>query len=109
MRASLTIAALLTLAGVLSFTAGIARADRVYLDSGNTIEGKVTQRGDSVVVEVEAGAITLPRASVVKIERSESAVQRFEARRAQLKPGDVQGLLELANFARDHAMPGRER
>jgi hypothetical protein len=36
-------------------------------------------------------------------------VQKVASRRAKLKPGDVQGLLELADFCRDHAMPARER
>ena len=94
---------------LLMMMAPSARADRVHLDSGNVIEGKATQRGETVVVEVESGAISLPRASVTKIEKSESAVQRYEARHAQLKPGDVKGLLELADFCRDHGMNGRER
>jgi hypothetical protein len=36
-------------------------------------------------------------------------VRRVAARYAQLKPGDVRGLLELADFCRDHGMPARER
>ena len=102
MRSSLVAAVLLAVAAPV-------HADRVHLQGGNVIEGKATQHGDTVTVEIDAGAITLPRDSVVKIERAESPVQRFEARYAALAPGDVQGLLELADYCRDHGMPARER
>ncbi|HMI93862.1 MAG TPA: hypothetical protein VK509_20955 [Polyangiales bacterium] len=96
---------------MLVLVAGVApaRADRVHLANGSVIEGKASALGDKVVVEIDSGAITLSRDSVTKIEAGESNVQRVAARYAQLKPGDVRGLLELADFCRDHGMPARER
>jgi hypothetical protein len=85
------------------------RADRVHLVGGSVIEGKAIAQGDKVVVEVESGAITLSRDCVTRIESGESTVQKVAARHAQLKRGDVHGLLALADFCRDHALPARER
>ncbi|MFI5307007.1 MAG: hypothetical protein ACHQ53_06635 [Polyangiales bacterium] len=94
---------------VLALSAGVARADTVHLVGGNVIDGKAERKGDKVVVELESGEVTLPAESVEKIERSDSVVQRFEALYAKLAPGDVKGLLTLANFCRDHDMRERER
>jgi hypothetical protein len=94
---------------VLSLLAAPVRADRVYLTSGNVIEGKAERRDDKVVVELESGEISLPSESVSKIEASESDVQRVDARYAKLKKGDIKGLIALADYCRDHAMHAREQ
>jgi hypothetical protein len=85
------------------------RADRVYLTSGNVIEGKAERRDDKVIVELESGEITLPSESVTKIEAGESDVQRVDARYAKLKKGDIAGLIALADYCRDHGMRAREQ
>jgi hypothetical protein len=51
----------------------------------------------------------LPADSVEKIEAGDSVVQRFDAMQAKLAPGDVKGMLALADFCRDHEMRDRER
>lgn len=89
--------------------AGTARADRVYLSSGNVIEGKAQRRDDKVIVELESGEISLPAETVTRIEAAESDVQRVDARYAKLKQGDVKGLIALADYCRDHGMRERER
>jgi hypothetical protein len=93
---------------VACFLSGAARADKTYLVGGTVIEGRATRKGDKVVVEMESGEITLPADSVAKIEKSESLVSQFEARHAALRPGDVKGRLELADYCRDHDMRARE-
>lgn len=100
---------------VLAFVAGLcllatqARADRVHLSGGSVVEGKATRQGDRVVVEVESGELTLPAESVERIETADSDIQRFEARYAKWKPGDVKGLMALADFCRDHELRAREQ
>jgi hypothetical protein len=86
-----------------------ALADKVHLAGGNVVEGKATRKGDKVIVEIESGELTLPAESVERIESSQSDVQTFETRYEKLKPGDIKGLIELANFCRDHDMRGREQ
>jgi len=95
--------------GAASGASGVCKADRTYLVGGTVLEGKATRSGQRVVVEVESGEITLPASAVLRIERGESIVSRFEARRAALRPGDVKARLELADYCRDHGMRGRER
>jgi len=90
-------------------TAGSARADRTVLTSGDVIEGKVTRKGDRVVIEVESGTIALPAESVARVEKSDSLVAEFEARYKALRPGDASGRLTLANYCRDHDMKSREQ
>ncbi len=95
---------------VLCLLAGSqARADKVHLVGGTVIEGKAVRQGDKVVVELEAGEMSLPASEVERIEPSESVVQHFEAQYAKLRPGDVKGLLTLADYCRDHQMRDRER
>jgi hypothetical protein len=93
----------------LCVLASHVRADRVHLFGGNVIEGKATRSGDKVIVELESGQVVLPADSVQRIEAAESDVQRFEARYAKLRPGDVKGMMALADFCRDHDMRERER
>ncbi|HEX7672083.1 MAG TPA: hypothetical protein VF395_20955, partial [Polyangiaceae bacterium] len=76
---------------------------------GTIIEGKATRKAGKVIVEVEAGEIALPADSVVRIEKTESVVSRFETRYAALAPGDAKARLGLADYCRDHDMHARER
>ena len=85
-----------------------ASADRVHLVSGSVIEGHAVRQGDKVVVQVESGEVALPADAVERIESGPSDVQRVEGMYAKLRPGDVQGLLRLANYCRDHDMPSLE-
>jgi len=100
----LALAAVCALCGI----AGVAHADRVVLVGGEVLEGKATRQGDKITVEVEAGQISVPAEAVARIERSESLVSQFDARYAALRPGDVQGRLNLADYCRDHGMRARE-
>lgn len=85
------------------------RADHVHLVGGAVIEGNANRVGEKVLVDVPSGQLSLPVASVVRIEESETDVERFEKRLAKLKPNDVKGMLALATFCREHDMRARER
>src|SRR5690242_5593090 len=59
--------------------AGSASADRVHLKGGTVLDGEVEKKGGKVIVVGEAGTIAVPQDSVLRIEKAESAVSRFEA------------------------------
>lgn len=86
-----------------------ARADRTYLVGGTVIDGKATTKNGKVVIQTESGEIAVPAESVARVERGDRAVSHFDARYAALRPGDVQGRLELADYCRAHDMRARER
>jgi hypothetical protein len=88
--------------------AAVAHADRVHLIDGAVIEGKATREGERVVIEVDAGRLTVPADQVARIEAASSPVQQFEQRRARLDARDVAGRIALANYCRDHGMGARE-
>ena len=97
------------LTAACALSAGAARADRVVLAGGTVVEGKAARRGDQVVIQIESGEITLPRDAVVRIEKRESALDRYAALRAALRPGDLKGLLSLADHCRDHGLRAEEQ
>jgi hypothetical protein len=90
-------------------TAGAASADRVYLKGGTVLDGEVEKKGGKVIVVGEEGTIAVPQDSVLRIEKAESAVSRFEASYAALRPGDAKGRLALADFCRANDLKARER
>jgi len=94
-------------ATVLASPAGV-RADRVFLHSGSMLEGKATRVGERVIVEMEAGYITLSAGSVQRIEKAQSEVEYVESRLKALAPNDLQGLMVLADYCRDRGMKARE-
>lgn len=106
MSIRVTIAVGLLLVG---FAPGLARADKVHLTGGAVLEGKVSQVGDKVLVEVEAGTLSIDARSVLRIERATSSVETFLARRAALSDGDIAGRMALADYCRAHEMLTRER
>jgi hypothetical protein len=86
-----------------------ARADKVHLSGGAVLEGKVSRAGDKVLVEVEAGTLSIDAQSVVRIEQAPTSLDTFLARRAALADGDVAGRIALADYCRAHQMRTRER
>lgn len=99
----------LALASAVSAASGAARADKVVLVGGEIIEGQATRQGGKVKVQIESGEIALPAAAVLRIEKAESFVGRYEARYAALPPRDVASRLSLADYCRDHDMRSKER
>lgn len=86
-----------------------ASADRVHLAGGNVIEGKVTRDGDKIVILLDSGSVRLDAASVVRIEKAETAADRIAAQRAALPPDAVAERLVLANQCRDERLVQCER
>lgn len=80
--------------------AGAASADEVYLKSGGQLSGRVVSRSATTIeVEVGAGKIGVPVASVLRIEEGRSALQEYEERAGRLAARDVEGWLALGEWA----------
>ena len=86
-----------------------ASADEVHLESGRSIEGEVRAQGDKVVIATESGHIAISRGDVARIEHATAPLVEAERREAKLAPDDRAGLLQLADFCRDHGLGGKER
>lgn len=78
----------------------LARADVLRLEGGGRLEGILVEESPArVTLEVSTGRVTVPRSHVVSIERAESALATFRARRASVAAGDLDALIDLARFA----------
>ena len=90
----------LILACALVLLPALAFADEVLLKGGGKISGRILSRTDTAVqVDVGAGIITVPMASVLSIEQKRSIVNEYEEHAARLKDSDVQGWLQLARWS----------
>lgn len=98
-------------AGLLWLAApyGQAHADKVHLQGGSVLEGKVAREGDKVLVRLESGSIRLEAASVLRIEVGETALERITKRRAALAEAAVAERMELANVCRTAELGRCER
>ncbi len=75
--------------------AAIATADVVHLKNGGRVEGRVTEDGDTVRVELSTGTLTFPLKSVDRIERKETHEERLRKAVLELGPEDSERALEL--------------
>src|SRR5438874_12895661 len=80
-----------------------ARADDVRLTNGAFLEGVVQEKGDTVVIEMDIGSITLPRSEIRSISRSRGPLQEFEERWRTAR--DPANLHVLAVWAEKHDLP----
>jgi len=97
----------LVIAGAALLFAAVAGADVVHLKNGKSIEGKVTVKGDKVVVEIPHGTVSFPRSKVLRIERKVSSVEVYEQKHKALPPGDVEARINLAAWCRRQNMGNR--
>lgn len=89
-----------SLACLLALLPALASADEVFLKGGGKLSGRILSRTDtSVQVDVGAGIITVPMASVVRIEEKRSVLDEYEERAAKVRDDDVQGWLQLARWS----------
>lgn len=90
----------LTLWLAVGVAAGAASADEVYLKSGGKLSGKVVSRSATTIeVEVGAGKIGVPVASVLRVEEGRSPLQEYEERAGRLEAKDAEGWVALGDWA----------
>src|SRR5262245_39408713 len=83
----------------------LAAADDVYLKNGGKLSGQiVSEVGNTVVLEVGPGRVSLARANVARIERGQTALGQYRDRASRLDAGDVQGWLDLGFWAADRGL-----
>ncbi|MGH9464614.1 MAG: hypothetical protein ACRD0X_03140 [Thermoanaerobaculia bacterium] len=96
-----------SLLGVLLGTVALATpawGDVVHLVNGRKLEGVIAEVGEQrVLIRLEFGDLALPRAMVARVERADSALLEYQARRAMLtaQGAGPEQWLELARWARD--------
>lgn len=73
-------------------------ADEVRLKDGRVVEGKVTERGDTIRVQGEHGAVSFPRDKVEKVTYGPTRREQLAERRAAIADDDVDALFELAGW-----------
>ena len=97
------------LAGV-AFLAAVSGADTLHLKTGGRVEGMIVREtASSVTVDVGMGEVSLPKSSVARIERKESALSEYRGRLAALRSGDVSALADLARFASENGLRNEAR
>jgi hypothetical protein len=90
--------------------AGAAAADEVYLKGGGRLSGRIVSRTDTKIeVDVGAGRIAVPAASVLRIEEGRSPLQDYEERAGRIAPGDVDGWVALGAWADAHGLGTQAR
>ena len=92
-----TVACTLSLAAL----AGGAAADEIQLHSGGTLVGDVVRSDDSsITVELDGGHVVVLRSSVRLVVPTRTPLAAYRRRAARLAPEDVEGWLELGEWAR---------
>lgn len=86
-----------------------AWADIVHLRGGGRIEGAVKVEGDKIIVASRYGHTTLASSDVEHIEKSDTALDKYNKLAANAAAGDLKAQRELANFCREHKLASRQR
>ncbi len=76
-------------------------ADVIHLKNGGRIEGRVEDRGDSIVVTHRFGSVTVARSDIVRIEKKETLKDLYAAKRKSIDPTDPDQLVELGEWCRE--------
>lgn len=77
-----------------------AAADEVFLKSGGKLSGRIVSRSETKIeVDVGAGRISVPAASVLRIEEGRSPLQEYEERAGEVAAGDAAGWVALGEWA----------
>jgi hypothetical protein len=77
-----------------------AWGDVVYLKSGGKLEGRIVSRTETKIeVDIGAGSLSLPMASVERVEEARSPLDDYDERAAAVGASDLEGWLELARWA----------
>ncbi len=86
-----------------------AAADVVRLKNGSSLEGKATVNGDTVVVEMDFGSVTVKRSDVTKITYDISPIQELDRRIGETKMDDADAVYKLGVWAKQHELETRSK
>ncbi len=98
-------------AWLLLCLSGPALADIVYLKNGNRVEGEVQpgSKPGTIKVTVDRGhEIEFDEKDVRELERKKAPAKEFDERFASLARDDVDGILALAEWARERKLRSKE-
>lgn len=79
-------------------------ADIIFLKNGGKLEGKVTEKGNAVEIELPTGILTIPRSQIKNIERAVSKIDMYRQYKTLLTPADVEGHYQLAIWCRENKL-----
>jgi hypothetical protein len=90
--------------------AASASADVLHLKSGGQIEGRIIRKdATSVEIEMGAGTMELPMASIQSIEEGGTTLDEYDARLAELDESDSDGWLALGEWAGAHDLANQSK
>lgn len=95
---------------LLALLPAVLSADDIYLKGGGQVTGEIVERSAATVtVDIGAGSVKVPMASVVRIATGMSPLQEVRARAAKIRPGDAAGWRDLGNLAASHGLATQSR
>jgi hypothetical protein len=94
---------LLALATLLICSGNLC-ADTIYLKDGRVLEGELERDGNKVKIRTALGAITIRESEIERIEEKVSPEEEIAEQRKLLEETDVDGRIELAEYAREHRL-----
>jgi hypothetical protein len=83
--------------------------DTVHLRNGATLEGKVVEAGDKVVVEMDFGRVTVSKIDVAKIAYDKSPLQELDEKVKAAKMDDPEAVYKIALWAKDRDLGNRAK
>jgi hypothetical protein len=97
------------LSGIALLATG-ASADVLHLKTGGRVEGVIVRETPSTItLDVGMGEVSLPKNSVIRVERRDSALAEYRARLRSVASGDVNALADLARFAGENGLRNESR
>jgi hypothetical protein len=94
---------------VVVLLAAAARADRVHLKNGRTLEGEVTDRGDKIDIKMAIGSTTVSKDDVESIESEKGAAIEYQEKAAALAADDAEGHFQLVRWCQERGLKDEAR
>jgi len=85
-------------------------ADEVVMKGGGRLTGQISsQNEDEVTIDIGAGVMTVPMASVVDIQRGTSPLHEYRDRASRLAADDIEGWRQLGQWANKRGLSVQAR
>jgi hypothetical protein len=78
-----------------------ACADIIHLTNGGSLEGIVTDNGDSYQIRTTGGMCTVAKSQVKLIEKSETVIEKYEKAAKDVRDDDIEGRFKLAMLCKE--------